>query len=361
MAYLLGLAGGALLVGLIIQQGAGQVAAAVANAGWGIAAMIGLHVLRFLSDTAGWTVLFPKQNRPRLRTGLWMVWLGESAANLLPAARVGGDILTARLAVLRGVPGIIAAASMLVDLTVNVFSKILFTVTGFLLLFVATGRTNLVWIGFIAELIGVLALVGFYLVQKAGIFKSAAALASRLAKSSSWQALVDNGEALDNTVRSLYGQRTRIAGCGFFSMVSWVIGAAEIWVALNALGVRASFVDGFILESATQGIRGALFLVPGALGVQEGGYILVGNLLGVPGDIAIALSMVLRVRELVCGIPGLVVWSVVEGHHLWRKQPREEKSVPGMKRDLGREGTSEGSWRQPAWEVAVTKEKRNAE
>lgn len=35
-----------------------------------------------------------------------------------------------------------------------------------------------------------------------------------------------------------------------------------------------------------------------------------------PGDIALALSVVLRVRELVCGIPGLLVWPIVEGRPL---------------------------------------------
>jgi glycosyltransferase 2 family protein len=41
-----------------------------------------------------------------------------------------------------------------------------------------------------------------------------------------------------------------------------------------------------ILESAALAIRGAAFLVPGAVGVQEGGYILLGNLLGIPGEMA---------------------------------------------------------------------------
>jgi len=334
IAYLLGLAGGALLVGLVVQQGAGQVAAAVARAGWGIAAIIGLHAIRLLSDTLGWIVLIPKENRPRLAAGFWMHWIGESVSNLLPAARVGGDILTARLAVLRGVPGIIAAASTLVDVTTCVFTKIIFTLAGFLLLFAATGKMNLLWIGSVAELIAVLAVGGFYLVQKAGIFKWCAALASRMAKSSNWQGLVDNGEALDNAVRESYAQRMQVAACGFFSMISWMIGAAEVWIALNALGVRAGILHGFILESASQGIRGALFLVPGALGVQEGGYLLIGNLLGIPGDISIALSVVLRVRELVCGLPGLIVWSIVEGRHLWKKTPAEQKSIQGLQSDL---------------------------
>ena len=67
-----------------------------------------------------------------------------------------------------------------------------------------------------------------------------------------------------------------------------------------------------ILESSAIAIRGAAFLVPGALGVQEGGFILLSNLLGIPGEIALALSLVPRVRELALGIPGLAAWQLVE-------------------------------------------------
>ena len=65
-------------------------------------------------------------------------------------------------------------------------------------------------------------------------------------------------------------------------------------------------------------IRSVAFPVPGGLGVQEGGYLVVGNLLGIPGDAAFALSLIARVRELALGIPGLVAWQVIEGRRLLR-------------------------------------------
>jgi hypothetical protein len=73
-----------------------------------------------------------------------------------------------------------------------------------------------------------------------------------------------------------------------------------------------------ILESARLAIRGAAFLVPGAVGVQEGGYILPGNLLGIPSEMALALSLVRRVRELALGIPGLIAWHLIEANRLWQ-------------------------------------------
>jgi len=48
------------------------------------------------------------------------------------------------------------------------------------------------------------------------------------------------------------------------------------------------------------------------MGVQEGGYILLGNLLGIPGEIVFALSLVRRMRELALGIPALISWQRLE-------------------------------------------------
>jgi hypothetical protein len=77
-----------------------------------------------------------------------------------------------------------------------------------------------------------------------------------------------------------------------------------------------------ILESVALAIRGAAFLVPGAVGVQEGGYLLLGNLLGIPGEIALALSLIRRMRELALGIPGLISWQLVEANRLWRDRQK---------------------------------------
>jgi hypothetical protein len=88
--------------------------------------------------------------------------------------------------------------------------------------------------------------------------------------------------------------------------------SGEIWLSLLALGFRSDFSTAVILESGALAIRGGAFLVPGALGVQEGGYILLGGLLGIPGDIALSLSLVRRIRELALGIPALIVWQFME-------------------------------------------------
>ena len=60
------------------------------------------------------------------------------------------------------------------------------------------------------------------------------------------------------------------------------------------------------MESLGQAIRGAAFAIPGALGVQEGGYLLLAPLVGLPPDAGLALSLAKRARELLLGLPGLL-------------------------------------------------------
>jgi len=134
---------------------------------------------------------------------------------------------------------------------------------------------------------------------------------------------VEHGEALDRTVRTLYTRRRGMAACCAWTIISLVSSSGEIWIALRALGMPATFTNALILQSMAMTVRSAAFPVPGALGVQESGYLFVGNLLGIPGETAFAISLIARVRDLAVGIPALLTWQIIEGRRLWRaRTPR---------------------------------------
>ena len=77
-----------------------------------------------------------------------------------------------------------------------------------------------------------------------------------------------------------------------------------------------------MLESLILATRTAAFFVPGALGVQEGVLVLLGGMIGLGPEVALALSLVKRVRELVIGVPGLLAWQVAEGKNLLSRSAR---------------------------------------
>jgi putative membrane protein len=315
----LGLAGAALFTFLLIHQGASQVGRAFAAAGWAIVAVVACHfAVPVFLDALAWWVLFPKSDRLPLRKLLWMRWIGESVSTLVPSVAVGGDIVRARLAAINGAPLPVAAGSVLVDLTLGVFTQAVFAVLGLVLLVEVTGQRNFVRPTLVGTLIGVLGVAGFYFVQRLGMFRFLALIVARLANSPEWQSLVQSGETIDRTVRTLYARRHAVVMCCVWTIISLVGGSGEIWIALYALDLHATFVNALILQSMVLTIRSAMFPIPGALGVQEGGYVIVGSLLGIPGDAAFALSLIARARELALGIPGLIAWQVLEARRLWR-------------------------------------------
>jgi putative membrane protein len=317
--YLLGLAGAALFTALLIRQGASQVGAAFATARWNILGVVAFHfAVPVFLDAVAWWVLFPKSDRLPLRRIFWMRWIGESVSTLVPSAAVGGDIVRARLAAIKGAALPIAAGTVLVDLTLGVFTQAGFTLIGLALLVKVSGQRNFVGPTLLGTLVAVLGVVGFYFVQRLGMFRFLGLMIARLANSPEWQSLVQSGEVLDRTVRELYARGRRIVLCCGVTIVSLVGGSGEIWIALHALGLHATFVNALILQSMVLTIRSAAFAVPSGLGVQEGGYLVVGNLLGIPGEAAFALSLIARVRELALGVPGLVAWQLIEGRRLWR-------------------------------------------
>jgi putative membrane protein len=317
--YLLGFGGAALFTGLLIREGAAQVGSAIANTGWALLAIIAYHFLvPVFLDSLAWWVLFPRAERPRLRRIYWMRWIGESVSTLVPSVAVGGDIVRARLAAISGTPVATAAATVLVDLTLGVFTQVAFTLLGVVLLVNATGQKNLVGPTVIGTIIGVAAVGGFYLIQRRGMFGFLARMIAKLANSPEWQSLVQSGATLDETVRSLYARRQAAIACCGWTILSLILNSGEIYIALWALNLHATVANAIILQSMALTIRSVAFPVPGGIGVQESGYILVGNLLGIPGETAFALSLIARVRELGFGIPGLITWQLIEGRRLLR-------------------------------------------
>ena len=314
--YLLGFGGAALFTALLTREGAARVMEAFVTPKWVIAGIVVYHSIPIFLDAIAWWVLFPKPERLSLGQLYWMRWVGESISTLVPSAAVGGDIVRARLAAIKGAPLAIAAGTVIVDLTLGVFITAGYTLLGSLLLVRATGKTSFVGPTIWGTMIGLFAFAGFYFAQRLGMFGFVGRVISRLAGSSEWRSLVEHGDSLDRAVRSLYARHRALLECCGWTIVSFIAAAGEVWIALYGMDLPASFVSALILQSTAFTIRAAAFAVPGALGVQEGGYIFVGSLLGIPGDSAFALSLIARLRELSLGIPGLITWQLIEGRRL---------------------------------------------
>jgi len=314
-----GLLGLALVVYLIVASGASEVASAMLVIGWWLLPITAYHVIPMFFSALSWRELLPVASRPDLFSIAWIRWIRESINSLLPVASIGGDIASARLAHLRGVPGAQATASMVVDTTVGVVTQLIFVLAGVALL--ALRPTEHAVLSILSGvLVGVSALVvavaAFVLLQHKNMFARFAKLSRKLVPATWFSHLAGSASATDDAVVLAYRSGSALWRANLLRLVGWAAGAGEIWLVMQCLSQPFSVTDAFILESLSSGVRAAAFMVPAALGVQEGSFVLFGALFGLSADIGLAISLSKRVRELALGLPGLLFWYWVEGHYL---------------------------------------------
>ena len=313
--------GAGLFVYLVIAQGAGDLVSALETAGWGLALVALFHLVPMAADARGLQSLLPPARRLPFRTMLAARWLGESVNGLLPAAQIGGNVVKARRLAQCGVAAPAAAAGVVADLTLGVFTQIVFTLWGLALLIAVVDDAALAGPLLGGTAVMALLLWAFYRLQQQGLFAPLAAVAARLPGIGSGTAR-GGAAGVDDALRAIYRDRRTLLAAGSWRLAGWLVGAGEVWLAMHFLGHPVGWVEALVLESLGQAVRAAAFAVPGALGVQEGGYLVLGALLGLPPATALALALAKRVRELLLGLPGLLFWQWCEGSGWYRRRAR---------------------------------------
>lgn len=318
-SYVAALAGLAIATVLIAWQGVDTLATSLGAAGWAMLLLGPLYVPVMVLDTVAWGRLLPRVAAPSFTVLLRSTWIGFGVNWLLPVAQVGGELVKARLIAQRGVAGAVAGASVVADKTVQATTQAIFALVGVGILSGLGSGPDLVpaIVVFIAVLAGLIYL--FYRVQRMGLFRFLAGGAARFLRDGFALDLKGGAETLDRTLLETYARRRRLLASVVLRLGGRFYNVAELWVALYLLGHPISLVEALMLESLGQAVRGAAFIVPGALGVQEGGYILLGQLVGLSPEIGLSLSLMKRVRELMIGVPGLLVWQAAEGRLLWSR------------------------------------------
>ncbi|MFQ6006377.1 MAG: flippase-like domain-containing protein [Woeseia sp.] len=327
-AWLVSLAGLLLFAAVVGYQGIGAVSAAVAVVGWGLVWINLVHLAPLVVDTYAWQILLDRRHRVGLGRLTGISWIGEAVNSLLPVALIGGGLVRARLLSHAHVPAAISGAAVVVDLTVAVISLILFSFAGVavLLSHALPGHTSAQLLPglFVFSLL----VYGFYVAQRRGMFLKLARRIEKMSGSGTGGALSSDAARLDRRVAEIYERRPDFWIALLVRLLGWVIGAAEVWLALRYLGHPVSLVEALMLESLGQAIRSAAFVVPGALGVQEGAYLVLGASIGIAPHIGVALSLVKRVRELSFGVPALLLWHGLEVRR-FRQRPGRKSFIVG--------------------------------
>lgn len=313
------LVGLGIVVALVAWQGADAVGVLLASTGWKLLLVAAFAIPHLLLATAAWRLLFPSGHAPRFTIALAALWIGTSVNVLLPVAGVGGEIVRARLLARWSSKTRDVIASLVVDKTVQVATLPLLALIGIAALFPALEDSGSVGGAIIGVALLAIVIALLVLVQRAGAFSFLASQAVRFARNRKWEGLAERASNLDGAIRSLY-RPGRIAASCALRLLSRLTLAGDVWLAARLLGHPISFVDAIALKSLAMVAGGIVFAVPAGLGIQEASFVVLGALIGLPPDAALATSLATRVRELVVSVPGLLAWEWVEGRALWSRR-----------------------------------------
>jgi putative membrane protein len=318
------LAGLGVAIGLILHFGWRQIVDAGLAAGWqGLAALVAIYFVCLLISALAWRAVILDAPRNAILACLWGRWLRESVGNLLALLPAAGEVVGARELTLHGVPPGMAGASTIVDLTTELVSQIVFTLFGlalFLIVYPGKGIGTSLLVGLS---ISAAAVAGFILAQRNGLFDLLERLPERLDLKWAWKALPAT-ESVQAGIHKLYRRHRRILTGAGLHLAGWIVGASEAWVGLWFMGHTLSWSDALTLESLAFALRTAAFVVPSRLGVQEGGYVVLGALFGLSPEVALGLSLLKRAREIVTGVPCLIIWQGLEARRLWSSRQHSQ-------------------------------------
>jgi putative membrane protein len=234
----------------------------------------------------------------------------DSAAETLPFSQIGGFVVGVRASILDGIAPAAAAASMIADITTEMVAQLVYVCLGIALLSAtmktAAGMPSTGWL-MTGVSLAALAAASFYALQRYGggmvRFFTARFLPQAL----------EHTDGVTSELRAIYRAPERIAASFLFHFVGWITSGASTWIAFRLLGAHTVLSSVIAIDSLVYAIRSVAFAVPNALGVQEAAYAMFAPALGVGPEIAIAISLLKRGRDVAIGIPVLLLWQIVEG------------------------------------------------
>lgn len=264
----------------------------------------------YIVDCLAWSQTLPAGKVP-FAARFRIRWAGESVNNLVPTAYVGGE--AAKVFLLRpfGVSAQEGAVAAVVSKTAQTVAQLFFIVGASAVFFQLAKDQPKLRIGIFFILIGgIAAVVLLFWVQKIGLLRLFWAFAGALP----WK-LIGMEERktqmleLDQTIFGFYREyRARFYRSTLLYLCGWTLDTVEIYLVAHLLDVPISWPQALVVEAFT-GVAKALGMwLPGSLGVQESGIILMGKLVGLPDTFVAAYALIRRARELIFAGVGMLLF-----------------------------------------------------
>jgi len=275
--------------------------------GWGFLLVLAQEGVSYIFNSTGWRYSFPPP-RPNIRFRQLVAarLAGEAINNLTPTATIGGEVVRGRM--LEGVvDSSVAWASIAIAKLMQTLAQMTFVFIGLVVVVRNTplpeGFERGLLIGLIVLTSGLLTGI---IMQRRGMFTAAFRLARRLGVHIS-ERLEQQVLRLDEQIARFYAAPGAFAlsVLGFFA--GWCMGVVEVYIVLYFLEIGASIGRAMTIEVLSVAIDALLFFVPAKAGTQEGGKVLIFQMLGLDPAKGLALGIIRRLRELSWSMVGLIV------------------------------------------------------
>jgi len=304
------LIGGGLLLLLLTQVDLGAVGMHLRQMRWAFPLMFLPYVAVYLCDALGWKFTFARPPAIPFHTLFLSRMAGEAINNLTPFAYIGGEPVKAHLLTRFQIPMVEGMAAAIIAKLVMSIAQVLFIILGSML---ATSylivRLDVLW-ALVGIVIGAGVLLGgVWRGLQIGLFTW---LHSWLAR---WQLTRSVFERwreplyrLDQALAAFHRQqRGRLRWSFLCFMLGWLLGAWEVFVIFYAIGLPIGLPEALAIEALASVAKGIAFFIPGSLGVQEGGNMLILGAFGFSSEVGLTFSLLRRVREVTWISVGLLV------------------------------------------------------
>jgi glycosyltransferase 2 family protein len=260
-----------------------------------------------------WSWKYILVDTPEKTTVSRLFWLrlgGEALNQLTPTASLGGEPFKASRLQADGMPLEMASASVVIMKGILVLSLVLYIFTGLALapFYLPEAAKHMLF--FILAALGLAAAgIIFVVVQRREPFGNSFRFLDRRG----WlpHFLRDQEgflENLDTAMSQFYRQYPSRAALAFFLFfLSWLLHAVEVYLMFWLLGHPISPGMAVCLDALAMLFTALGFFIPAAMGVQEGGNILLALGFKLGFDLGAAFSILRRIREAFWLCLGLVV------------------------------------------------------
>jgi uncharacterized membrane protein YbhN (UPF0104 family) len=303
-------AGATLLVLLVRSIGLADLAADLGRFGIGFVGVVAFELLLDACNTLGWQQTLAAPPPIGFWRLFWVRQAGTAVNQLTPTASLGGEVVKAmllrpRVTMSEALASLIAAKASFALAQVTL---ILLGLTAVLArLHDAPALAAGVVLGFTATLGGV---IGFLVLQRRGLFSALADGAARLGMRGPRVARLRGRSAiLDRHLAAFHRERpgafARSVGWHF---VGQMVGLCQLLFILGWLGTPASIATCLAIEAFALVIDSALFFIPGRIGVQEGGRVVIFTALGLSAATGLTVALIVRLNQLAVAGLGLAAF-----------------------------------------------------